>query len=94
MSTSIAESNVISVGIDRSRSTPTLCEIDLGGRSGKNSCEHQEIKENTNYLCLIYGQYCAGSFSRQWYGWNFNGWGASGCQLKSPGIEALWEIVE
>lgn len=85
--------------------TPTLKPIDL-----KKCCElpgsdsgdpqwHPDINEKSWYLAKIDGEYFAGRFSRQWYGWSFDGWdGGSGLQLDKPGTnssdwQGLWEIV-
>jgi hypothetical protein len=51
------------------------------------------INEHRSYLVKIYGSWYAGSFSMQWYGWNFDNWGTSGIQL-SPYITEVYLIEE
>ena len=62
---------------------------------------HPHISGRKQYLALIGGVFHAGKFSKQWYGWNFDGWSYSGCGLQydQPGTnssnwQALWEIVK
>jgi hypothetical protein len=59
--------------------------------------EHPDLNSKDTYLCLIDGEYFAGKFSRQWYGWNFDGCYSSGCQFDAPGSNAsrwqkIWKI--
>lgn len=62
--------------------------------------DHPDIFAETPYLAKIDGQYFAGQFEPEWYGWSFDGWGGGGgLQLDKPGTNAslwqgLWEIVE
>jgi hypothetical protein len=56
----------------------------------RRTSEHPEISSGRAYLCLIYGLWYVGRFSRQHYGWNFNNWGTSGIQLDS--IHQVYEI--
>lgn len=70
--------------------TPKLVEIDL---SWRNDCECPGIKEGVPYLCLIDGEYYAGTFSREWYGLNFDGVYDTGYQLDYEGWERVWRIV-
>jgi hypothetical protein len=63
-------------------------------------CSHPDIKvgQKHEYLCLIDGKFYAGSFSRVWFGLNFDGWGGfSGLQYDAPGTNSsgwqqIWEI--
>ena len=60
--------------------------------------EHPDIKENTQYFAKIYGKFWQGTFNREWYGWNFNGW-VNHLQYDKPGTnrsdwEEIWEILE
>lgn len=61
---------------------------------------HPDITSKARYLALIGGSWFAGGFSRQWYGWSFDGWGGGGgLQLDKPGTnasswQALFEIVK
>jgi hypothetical protein len=85
--------------------TPVLKEVDLskcfstkGGPGAGSFHDHPDIVCRKQYLALIKGKYFAGYFSRQWYGWNFDGWHGCGMQLDRPGTnsslwEGLWEIV-
>ena len=58
------------------------------------------INDKDSFLALIDGQFFAGTFSRQWYGWNFEGWtpnSIAGLQFDAPGWnssdwQALWRI--
>lgn len=77
-----------------------LREIDLSKGSGH---EHPDISINCWYLAEIQyrdekPRYAAGTFYRQWYGWNFSGFYDAGMQFDTPGTNAsawkrLWEIV-
>lgn len=76
--------------------TPQLIPVDLSKGNGHH---HPDIDERKRYLARIGSEFYCGSFSTQWYGWNFNGgpW-ATGLQLDKPGTncsrwQALWEIV-
>lgn len=76
----------------------SLREIDL---SRAREHEHPDIKPDRNYLAQIGGEFHAGQFSREWYGWNFEGWShnPAGLQFDAPGWNAsdwerLWEIRE
>ena len=83
---------------------PQLIPLDLmqccpSPGMGSGIChDHPDIRGDREYLAKISGHYYAGRFSRQHYGWCFNNWGTSGCQLDQPGTncsswEGLWEIV-
>ena len=83
--------------------SPKLNPIDLSKccqkKGGHGLSWHPDIRTETPYLALLSGQFYAGKFSEQWYGWNFDGWGTSGAQLDKPGTncsmwEGLWEIVK
>lgn len=70
------------------------CEVpDGSGESG-----HPDIREGKRYLARIGGDWFAGQFTKEWYGWSFDGWGGGGgLQLDKPGTnasewEGLWEI--
>lgn len=68
-----------------------LIEIDLSkGNLGK--CEHPDIKENQYYLAKIEGCWYASTFTKQWYGWNFNDVYGAGFQLSYSGWESLYEM--
>jgi len=85
-----------------SESSPTipalrLIPIDL---SKAEQHKHPDLNETDDFLCLIDGEFHVGRFSRQWYGWNFDGWKwniAAGLQFDEPGTnyskwEAVWRI--
>jgi hypothetical protein len=62
--------------------------------------DHPTIRtDGTQYLARIRGRFHCGTFSRQWYGLNFNGWiTAVGLQYDKPGTnyshwQDLWEIA-
>ena len=65
-----------------------LKRILLAHNHESQSCRHDQVNADTIYLALIYGQWCLGSFSLQWYGWSFNNWGGAGIQLN--GIQILY----
>lgn len=75
----------------------TLEKIDLSNAK-KHECE--EINDTDDFLALISGEFHVGKFSRQWYGWNFNGWRWNpgvGLQFDAPGSncskwEGLWKL--
>ena len=76
--------------------TPRLVRVDLkrctskigsGGFHG-----HPDITAARYYLAKIDGAFYAGRFSKQWYGWSFDGWEGVGLQLDKPGTnESLWQ---
>lgn len=70
--------------------TPELIPVDLRKR---DDCQHPDIKAGKHYLAKIGRQYYAGTFSKQWYGWNFNAVYDAGIQLDDSDWKALWEIV-
>ncbi len=77
--------------------TPTLKLIPLEpfakGRVQRESSEDDRFNEDSQYLVNIDGWWYAGQFSKVWYGWSFDNWGASGLQLNS--IEGpIYEIIE
>jgi hypothetical protein len=90
------------VGIERRRTvktaaTPKLKRIDLTKGEGHN---HPDIKTGKVYLARIGSTYHCGKFSKQWYGWNFDGWSHNsvGLQYDQPGTNAskwqgLWELT-
>ena len=75
-----------------------LKEIDL---SKRKKGEHPDIRENTYYLAKIYNGFYAGTFRKQWYGWNFNAVYDAGKQLWTTGLsekgkdgwQKLYEII-
>lgn len=78
---------------------PKLKKIDLKKccslKASGDFHDHPDIKSNKIYLAKIEGRYYAGRFSKQWYGWKFDG---AGLQLDKPGAncsmwQGLWEIV-
>jgi hypothetical protein len=76
-----------------------LREIDLS-KAVEHSHPDIKVGYQHHYLALIRGDYHAGSFSKQWYGLNFDGWSynPAGLQFDAPGWNAsgwqrLWEIV-
>lgn len=73
---------------------PTLTPIDL---SKSDRHEHPDIKtDGMQYLVKFSSEECyyLGTFSRQWYGLNFNNWGVSGRQFDAPGYNhSSWEAV-
>jgi len=73
---------------------PKLIPIDLS-KSHEN--DHPDIKENAHYLARIQMvkniKWYAGTFSKLWYGWNFNAVYDAGYQLDYGFLE-LYEIVE
>lgn len=83
--------------------TPKLKPIDLSKcckkkDDGEGESWHPDIKVGKSYLAKVEGQYFAGYFEAEWYGWNFYGIYDSGIQLDKPGTnsstwEGLWEII-
>lgn len=76
---------------------PVLKPIDLSKAVDSN---HPDIVPGSRYyLAIINGIPYFGTFSKQWYGLNFNsGWGVSGHQFDAPGTNAsdwhaLWEVT-
>jgi len=49
------------------------------------------IDSRKRYRVKIDGSWYEGSFSKQWFGWLFEGYGSSGIQLNL--IDAVYEIV-
>ena len=55
--------------------------------------DHPDIQKGKTYLCKIYGKWFFGTFSRQWFGWSFNGW-YNHLQFDAPGYNSSqWEAV-
>ncbi len=73
--------------------TPKLKKINLNKICG-NGNEHPDIRRGVYYLIQYNGALYAGTFSRQHYGWNFNGVYGAGMQLTYPGLEAIWQIMK
>lgn len=79
------------------KTQPILTEIDLS-QADKHECPG--IDAESVFLCLIDGELHTGQFSRQWYGWSFDGWRwnpAAGLQFDAPGSnssrwERIWKI--
>jgi hypothetical protein len=76
--------------------TPRLKRIDLQ-KAHQHECPGVVADGKTEYLARIGGQFFAGTFSRQWYGLDFQGWHGMGYQFDAPGENAstweeLWEI--
>jgi hypothetical protein len=67
----------------------------------RKSSEDDRIKPDVSYLVRVEyanvkGKYywCCGRFSKQWYGWSFDGWGGGG-GLQLDSIEGpMYEICE
>ena len=64
----------------------TLRKIPVG-----SSSESSHIDSRKRYRVKIEGRWYEGSFSKQWFGWRFDGYGSSGMQLNL--IEQVYEIV-
>jgi hypothetical protein len=56
-----------------------------------SSSESSHIDSRKKYRVKIEGKWYEGSFSKQWFGWNFDGYGSSGMQLNM--IDQVYEIV-
>jgi hypothetical protein len=72
---------------------PKLTEIDLS-KTTKNGGAGLEV--GSTYLCLIGGNFFCGTFGKQWYGLNFNGW-YSGLQYDPPNtnmsmFQRMWRV--
>jgi hypothetical protein len=68
-----------------------------GGPGGGAFHDHPDISTRKQYLIKFAGQYYAGMFTREWFGWNFDGVYDAGLQLDKPGTncsdwQGLWEI--
>jgi hypothetical protein len=63
-----------------------LKKIPVGGSS-----ESSHIDSRKKYRVFIEGKWYEGFFSKQWFGWNFEGYGNSGMQLNL--IDQVYEIV-
>jgi hypothetical protein len=82
-----------SIGMERTvkyTKPPHLVPIDLGKLRG---CKHPDIKESLFYLVQYDGNFHAGTFSKEWYGWSFDGIYDAGTQLDDPYIQAIWQII-
>ncbi len=49
------------------------------------------IDSRKRYRVKIEGRWYEGSFSKQWFGWRFDGYGSSGMQLNL--LDEVYEIV-
>ena len=56
-----------------------------------SSSESSHIDSRKRYRVKIDGKWYEGSFSKQWFGWKFEGYGSSGMQLNM--IDQVYEIV-
>lgn len=65
---------------------PKLKKIPVGASS-----ESGRIDSRKRYRVKIDGAWYEGSFSKQWFGWRFDGYGSSGIQLNL--CDAVYEIV-
>ena len=65
---------------------PKLKKIQVGGSS-----QSAHIDSRRRYRVKIDGRWYEGSFSKQWFGWLFEGYGPSGIQLNL--IDAVYEIL-
>lgn len=75
--------------------TPKLVPLDM---SLSDESEHPQINSKDTFLCLIGGTYHTGRFSKQWYGWNFEGVYDAGLQFDAPVTNSsdwqqIWRIV-
>lgn len=52
-----------------------------GGNTRDGYYSHPLLKEGIFYLAKIGGRWYAGTFTKQWYGWNFNAVYSAGHQL-------------
>ncbi len=53
----------------------------------------KRINSRAQYLAKIEGRWHAATFSKEWYGWNFNGVYDAGYQVDYGGWEKLYKIV-
>jgi len=70
------------------RKIPELVRIDLPIRPQDN-----RINSRKHYLIMYKGEWYAGQFDKQWYGWNFLGVYDAGCQIDYDGWEEVYEIT-
>ena len=56
-----------------------------------SSSENSNIDSRKKYRVRIEGKWYEGSFSKQWFGWRFEGYGSSGLQLNL--IDQVYEIL-
>ena len=56
-----------------------------------SSSESSHIDSRKKYRVKIEGKWYEGSFTKQWFGWQFEGYGNSGMQLNM--IDQVYEIV-
>ena len=54
------------------------------------SSESSHISPRKRYRVQIEGKWYEGFFSKQWFGWRFDGYGASGIQLNM--VDQVYEI--
>lgn len=80
--------------------TPILIRVDLRKcvkSEGSGYHDHPDISIKKRYLAKIDGEFFVGKFTREWYGFSFDGWHDVGCQLDKPRTngsdwQGLWEI--
>ena len=65
---------------------PKLKKIPVG-----TSSESSHLDSRKQYKVKIEGKWYTGNFSKQWFGWKFEGYGNSGMQLNM--IDQVYEIV-
>jgi hypothetical protein len=77
--------------------TPVDLHACCQAEGGCGFSDHPDIQTGRKYLVQYDGHYYLGTFTRQWYGWNFEGVYPSGVQLDKPGTnssawEGLWLV--
>ena|SRR5688572_14062650 len=76
---------------NRLRAGDLMAETKLKKIPVGSSSESSHIDSRKRYKVKIEGKWYEGSFSKQWFGWKFEGYGTSGMQLNM--IDQVYEIV-
>lgn len=64
------------------------------GTQRTSGSKDDRIVEGAQYLAKIHNKWYLGTFSEQWYGWSFNGWGYTGIQLDLIEDLYLFEVID
>lgn len=54
------------------------------------TCHNKAITGKKRYLAYVSGDWYLGRFHKEWYGWNFDGWGGTGIQLDA--LDKVYEV--
>lgn len=77
------------IGAVKAVSMIKLTKIDIKENRQRQDCKHSGISARKWYLVISNGQPYLGKFTKEWYGWNFDGIYDAGEQLDY--LDAVYE---